>query len=99
MKTKSLIGKIFQPEKIPENLREYLPNDYDSPCWRITIPEYEYEAVERCYFYADIIVDDNNVIKKIERNKDNYLTNYLINRFPLALEESFAEMMGESTVN
>lgn len=97
MKTKDYIGKRFLDEMIPEELLTYLPDDYENPCWRIEIPDDRLEVTEECFYYAEILVDENNVILDINRNKDIYMTNYEVTRFPLMVEEQFEEMLKEAT--
>ncbi len=80
-------------QKIPNTLIEDVSDVFGCPCWRITIPDDGYEPVERCFYFADVFVDEAMRILKIERNKDIYMTNYLITCFPPPIEETFGEMI------
>ena len=97
MKTKDYIGKRFLTEMIPEELLTWLPDDYECPCWRMVIPDDRLEVTEACFYYAEIMVDEDDVIKSIKRNKDIYVTNYVQTRFPLMVEERFEELMNAAT--
>ncbi len=93
MRKKEYLGKIFVPGSLPEGLLEYLPDTFELPVWRLTIPDDGYEAEERAFYYADVFVGADMRIAGIDRNKDIYLTNYIITRFPPALEKTFGELM------
>ena len=71
---------------IPEKLLDDVSEDFECPCWRVTIPDADYEPTERCFYYADVFVGEDMRVLRIERNKDIFLTNYLIACFPRPLE-------------
>ncbi len=87
MKSKNFVGKVLNLEKIENYNHQFLPDDYDSPCYRIIINDDGYEGKENCFYYLDVFIDGSNAIIKIEKNKDIYLTNYIKNRLPDFIEE------------
>lgn len=79
MKGKTYKGRALELNQIENYNHVYLPDDYDLPCYRLFLNCDDYQPDE-CYYYMDIIVDENNIIKQIERYRDIYLTN---STFPL----------------
>ena len=95
MRTKSVYGKVLRPDALPA--ATYLPDDYDLPCYSVTIESAEYEYRERCYYYADILVNADLQIQKIERYKDNYMINIPVKVFPPMLEAVFEGVLEAAT--
>ena len=96
MKTRSLYGRILHPDALPPAMITYLPDDYGLPCYRITVVSSGHSA-ERCTYYADVLVDGELRIWKIERYKDNYMVNRPVTVFPPATEAAFAGVMEAAT--
>lgn len=96
MKTRTLYGRTLHPEALPSAMVTYLPDDYEFPCYRITVVSSGHSA-ERCTYYANVLVDSELRIWRIERYKDNYMVNSPVTVFPPAMEAAFAVVMEAAT--
>lgn len=100
MRIKDYIGLKINPDRMKGHNYIYLENDYETPVYRIIISDKGYEATERCYYYyyyLDIFVDEKHTVLSIERNKDIFLTNYVIKRMPTFYEKQAEIIMLDIT--
>ncbi len=99
MKSRDYIGRCLNINKVNNYNHTYLPDNYDTQVYRVYIDDNGYEAKEHCYFYMDIFMDENATILAIERNKEIFLTNYIVKRFPPYHEEQAREIMSNLTID
>lgn len=75
----------------------FLPEDYDFPCYRITLSSSNEVESVMGYWYFEVLIDADNRIRKIWRYRDDFDVNVELTKLPNVCEAEMESILKATT--